>query len=104
MRSEGRLLFVSTHNLGSIPQFCDQVVLINRMILAYGPTAKVFTPANLARAFGGVLRHVSLGGEELHDDADARTVTVISDDERPLVLYGERDEERMVTPANGERK
>jgi manganese/iron transport system ATP-binding protein len=41
----------------------------------------------------------------LHEDADARRVTVISDDERPLVLYGERDHEKLAEggKANGER-
>jgi manganese/iron transport system ATP-binding protein len=91
LRAEGRLMLVSTHNLGSIPDFCDQVVLINKTVLAAGPTATTFTHDNLQRAFGGALRHFRLGGAELHDDADARRVTVISDDERPLVLYGEGD-------------
>jgi manganese/iron transport system ATP-binding protein len=96
MRDEGRLIFVSTHNLGSVPDFCDQVVLFNRTVLAYGPTASTFTEANLGAAFGGVLRHVRLGGTDLHDDEDARGVTVLTDDERPLVLYGKRNEERLV--------
>ena len=82
-------MLVSTHNLGSVPEFCDQVVLVNRTILAAGPTAEVFTQANLERAFGGVLRHFTLGGAELHDDEDTRRLTVITDDERPFVIYGE---------------
>jgi manganese/iron transport system ATP-binding protein len=98
LRDEGRLMFVSTHNLGSVPDFCDQVVIFNRTVLAYGPTATTFTEANLAKAFGGLLRHVRLGGSDLHDDDDARTVTVLTDDERPLVLYGEKSREKVVTP------
>ena len=39
MRGEGRLMLVSTHNLGSVPEFCDQVVLFNRTVLAFGPRA-----------------------------------------------------------------
>jgi manganese/iron transport system ATP-binding protein len=102
LRAEGRLMLVSTHNLGSIPDFCDQVVLINKTVLAAGPTATTFTHDNLQRAFGGALRHFRLGGAELHDDADARRVTVISDDERPLVLYGERDHETLVGGAKAD--
>ncbi len=89
LRAEGRVMLISTHNLGSVPEFCDRVVLINRMILAEGPTAEVFTRANIERAFGGRLRHYVLGGADLHDDADARQVTVITDDERPFVIYDE---------------
>jgi manganese/iron transport system ATP-binding protein len=95
LRDEGRLMLVSTHNLGSIPDFCDQVVIINKTVLAAGPTATTFTHDNLQRAFGGALRHFRLGGADLHDDEDDRRVTVITDDERPLVLYGKRDSERL---------
>ena len=87
LRAAGHLMLVSTHDLGSVPDFCDQVVLINRRILAAGPTALVFTQANLERAFGGVLRRFNLGGPALHDDADTRTLTVLTDDERPFVIY-----------------
>lgn len=90
MRDRGCLMLVSTHNLGSVPNFCDQVILFNRTVLAYGSTAAVFTEDNLATAFGGVLRHIRLGGSDLHDDADTRSVTVLTDDERPLVFYGEK--------------
>jgi manganese/iron transport system ATP-binding protein len=89
LRDEGRVLLVSTHNLGSVPEFCDRAVLINKTILASGTTEDVFTHENLEKAFGGVLRHFILGGENLHDDDDSRQVTVLTDDERPFVIYGE---------------
>lgn len=91
LRKEGKIMLVSTHNLGSVPEFCDRAVLINKTILASGLTEEVFTHANLERAFGGVLRHFVLGGENLHDDDDTRQVTVLTDDERPFVIYGEAD-------------
>ena len=93
LRDEGRVMLVSTHNLGSVPQFCDQVVLVNRKVLDSGPTESVFTQQNLEQAFGGTLRFHVLGSNELHDDDDQRQVTVISDDERPFVLYGDSDNE-----------
>lgn len=35
LHNEGYLILVSTHNLGSVlPDYCDQVVMINRTILA----------------------------------------------------------------------
>ncbi|MGD1926568.1 MAG: manganese/iron ABC transporter ATP-binding protein [Paracoccaceae bacterium] len=87
LRDEGRVMLVSTHNLGSVPEFCDEVVLINRTVLASGATEQVFTRSNLERAFGGGLRQFTMGGADLHDDADERTLTVITDDERPFVVY-----------------
>ncbi|TSJ61330.1 manganese/iron ABC transporter ATP-binding protein [Starkeya sp. 3C] len=90
LRAEGRVMLVSTHNLGSVPEFCDRTVLIKGTVLAYGPTAETFTEANLERTFGGVLRHFVLGGAGLHDDDDRRQLAVLTDDERPLVFYGEK--------------
>jgi manganese/iron transport system ATP-binding protein len=80
LRAEGHLILVSTHNLGSVPEFCDQVVLVNRTVLAHGPTHEVFTEENLTEAFGGKLRHFRL------DDAPGSNPLVITDDERPLIL------------------
>ena len=95
LREEGRVMLISTHNLGSVPEYCDHAVLINRRVLASGPTEEVFTQANLEEAFGGKLRHFVLGGDRLHrDDDDQRAVTVLTDDERPFVIYGDKREPR----------
>jgi manganese/iron transport system ATP-binding protein len=89
MRDEGRVMLVSTHNLGSVPEFCDRTVLVKETVLAYGLTETTFTHDNLELAFGGVLRHFVLGGADLHDDEDGRTIRVITDDERPFVVYSD---------------
>lgn len=94
LRAEGRVMLVSTHNLGSVPEFCDRVVLVKGTVLAHGPTQTTFTRAHLERAFGGVLRHITLGGGDLHDDDDPRHVSILTDDERPLVTYGNRTHTR----------
>lgn len=99
LREAGHLMLVSTHNLGSVPDFCDSVVLLNRTVLAAGPTAATFTRPNLEKAFGGVLRHFKLEGADLHDDDDRRAVTVLTDDERPLVFYG--DDKDTLAPKKG---
>lgn len=88
LRQEGYLILISTHNLGTVPEFCDQVIMINRTILAMGSTKSTFTQANLEKVFGGVLRQLNLVGEDLHDDDDKRTLTILADDEIPAVFYG----------------
>ena len=85
LRAAGCIILVATHNLGSVPEFCDQVVLINRTVLAYGPTARVFTEQNLAAAFGGVLRQFHFDQSTIQDH-DGRAIRVLTDDERPLVF------------------
>ncbi|MEP5728167.1 MAG: manganese/iron ABC transporter ATP-binding protein [Sulfitobacter sp.] len=90
LRDEGRVMLVSTHNLGSVPEFCDRSILVKGTVLAHGPTETTFTRQNLEATFGGVLRHFTLGGDALHDDEDARSVTIFTDDERPFVQYGDK--------------
>lgn len=85
LKKEGCIILVSTHNLGSVPEFCDQVVLMNRTVLAYGPTAEVFTEQNLTVAFGGLLREFQFEQSTIQAH-DGRKVRVFSDDERPLVF------------------
>lgn len=106
LKHSGHLILVSTHNLGSIPDFCDQVVLLNHRVLAFGPTATTFTQANLELAFGGVLRHFYLAGRQLHEDLDKRVITVLSDDERPVIYYGEQKsvEEPLPSHENEDEK
>ena len=85
LRTAGCIMLVSTHNLGSVPEFCDQVVLLNRTVLASGPTADVFTEQNLTTAFGGVLRQFHFEHSTIQEH-DGRTVRLLTDDERPLVF------------------
>lgn len=80
LRAAGHIVLVSTHDLGSIPDFCDQTVIINRTVLAAGPLETTFTEANLAKAFGGALRSIRVGR------AGAGELHVLSDDEEALVL------------------
>ncbi|MBX9455663.1 MAG: manganese/iron ABC transporter ATP-binding protein [Rhizobium sp.] len=99
LRDEGRIILVSTHNLGSVPEFCDQTILVKGTVLAYGPTAEIFTQANLERAFGGVLRHFVLG----HADSETPyPFGLLTDDERPLVLQGGKAVPRVSPPSDPE--
>ncbi len=84
LRSEGYLMFVSTHNLGAVPQYCNEVVLINRSIIAHGGIDDIYTVDNLERAFGSVLKNIGLGDV-------APQVRIISDDEHPAVFVGNRN-------------
>ncbi|GKW02103.1 iron ABC transporter permease [Pectobacterium odoriferum] len=104
LRDEGHLILVATHNLGSVPEFCDNVILVNRTVLAAGPTHSTFTQSNLEKTFGGVLRHINLGGSHLHDDDDVRSVTVLTDDERPAVFYGSTKSDPPASRAVPEEK
>jgi manganese/iron transport system ATP-binding protein len=98
LRAEGRVMLVSTHNLGSVPEFCDRAVLLNQTVLAAGLTEEVFTQGNLERAFGGVLRHFVLKEADSGTD-QPRAVGFISDDEKPFIVYQSKPAPLAPTPA-----
>jgi manganese/iron transport system ATP-binding protein len=85
LKQAGALILISTHNLGSVPEFCDQAVLVNRTVLACGPTHEVFTEENLTKTFGGALRHFHFEHSTVQEH-DKQVIRLLTDDERPLVF------------------
>lgn len=51
-RDEGRSLLLSTHDLNQVRELCDQVLLINRTVLACGNTRDVLAREAMAFTFG----------------------------------------------------
>jgi manganese/iron transport system ATP-binding protein len=88
LRASGHLILVSTHNLGVVPDYCNEVIFINRKVIAAGDIKDTFTQQNLEQTFGGVLKQVGILGKTLHNDDDDRAITIFSDHEKPAVFYG----------------
>ena len=88
LKNDGHLIFVSTHDLGSVPEFCDHVVIINKTVLASGPTETTFTADNLIKAFGGALRSIKLDHTDNPEDS-AHEFRVFTDDEGALITKRE---------------
>jgi len=55
LRTGGKTVLVVHHDLQTVPEYFDHVVLLNMRIVAAGPTAQVFTPENLQKTYGGRL-------------------------------------------------
>ncbi|MDZ7874013.1 MAG: manganese/iron ABC transporter ATP-binding protein [Rhizobium sp.] len=101
LRDEGRVMLVSTHNLGSVPEFCDRTILIKGTVLAYGPTVETFTQENLEQTFGGVLRHFVLNEA---NGGKPHAIGVITDDERPLIIQDGKATARQLSQGDGGRE
>lgn len=52
LAAEGRGVLVSTHDLQSLTELCDEAVLLRRRVLLHAPPEEVLRPEQLARAFG----------------------------------------------------
>jgi manganese/zinc/iron transport system ATP- binding protein len=55
MKSSGRTAVVIHHDLQSVPEYFDYVILLNMRVVTHGPVTEVFTPENLQRTYGGRL-------------------------------------------------
>jgi len=55
LRDRGRTCLVVHHDLATVPEYFDWVILLNMRVVAFGPTAEVFTRENLGKTYGGRL-------------------------------------------------
>lgn len=62
LRGRGKAVFVVHHDLRTVPEYFDHVLLLNMRLIAQGPTAETFTPENLRRTYGGRLAILEAAG------------------------------------------
>ena len=65
LRSAGKTALVVHHDLHTVPEYFDYVMLLNMRIVAHGATEDVFTPDNLQKTYGGRLTLLSEAAEAL---------------------------------------
>lgn len=65
LRSSGKTVVVVHHDLQTVHEYFDEVVLLNMRLIAAGPTADVFTPDNLRKTYGGKLALLDQLGEKM---------------------------------------
>jgi ABC-type Mn2+/Zn2+ transport system ATPase subunit len=51
LRDQGKLIIASHHDLASVPEIFDRVVLLNGELIAAGPTAEAFTTENIQKTY-----------------------------------------------------
>jgi manganese/zinc/iron transport system ATP- binding protein len=61
LRREGKTVLVVHHDLQTVPEYFDWVMLLNVRRIASGPVAEVFTEENLRRAYGGRISFLGPG-------------------------------------------
>jgi len=54
--SEGKAILAVHHDLATVPEYFDDVLLLNRRLIAAGPVGEVFTRENIERTYGGAVR------------------------------------------------
>lgn len=65
LRDAGKTCVVVHHDLATVEQYFDWVVLLNMRVVESGPTAEVFNMENLKRTYGGKLTLLDEAGHAL---------------------------------------
>jgi len=65
LRTEGKTALVVHHDLQTVAEYFDDVVLMNMRIVAHGPVDEVFTKENLHKTYGGRLTLLDEAAEAL---------------------------------------
>jgi manganese/zinc/iron transport system ATP- binding protein len=69
LRARGKTCLVVHHDLQTVPEYFDEVILLNMRVVAHGPTATTFTPENLHKTYGGKLTLLSQAAEAASREA-----------------------------------
>lgn len=63
LKAKGKTVMVVHHDLQTVEDYFDHVLLLNRTVLHHGKTEDVFTKENISETYGGNMRWM---GEERH--------------------------------------
>lgn len=72
LRQAGKTIVAVHHDLRTVPDYFDYVVLLNVRLVAAGPREAVFTPENLRKTYGGRLALLDAAGAAL--EAEKRSL------------------------------
>ena len=65
LRETGKTTLVVHHDLQTVTEYFDHVLLLNMRLVATGPTSEVFTRENLRKTYGGRLTLLDQAAEAL---------------------------------------
>jgi len=69
LKKQGKTVLVVHHDLTTVREYFDWVMLLNVLLLAIGPTSDVFTSENLQEAYGGKLMLFEAGAKPEREPA-----------------------------------
>ena len=55
LKEQGKTILIVHHDLGKVPHYFDQVLILNKELIAIGETSSTFTEENLKKAYGSQL-------------------------------------------------
>lgn len=77
LRKAGKTVIAVHHDLQSVEEYFDHVLLLNTRLIAAGPTSAVYTPANLQRTYGGRLTILDEAAQAVRDATPQTSPTAL---------------------------
>ena len=74
LRREGKTVMVVHHDVQTVPEYFDDVMLLNMRVVAAGRVSEVFTSENLHKTYGGKLTLLSEAAEAIAQAATGEKV------------------------------
>ena len=71
LKQNGRTVIVVHHDLQTVPEYFDHVMLLNMRVVAAGPVADAFNDDNLRKTYGGRLALLDDAAEALARTGEA---------------------------------
>ena len=65
LKNDNKTVIVVHHDLSTVPEYFDHIILINTRIIAHGTISECFTQENLKRTYGGRLTPLEEVGESM---------------------------------------
>jgi manganese/zinc/iron transport system ATP- binding protein len=65
MRAAGKTVIAVHHDLQTVAEYFDHVLLLNMRLVAAGPVSEVFTPENIRKTYGGKLALLDRVGHQM---------------------------------------
>lgn len=56
LKAEGKTVIVVHHDLQTVEDYFDHILLLNRTVIDFGPTKQTFTKENISKTYGGAMR------------------------------------------------
>jgi len=58
MRDEGKTIIMVYHDLGNVLEYFDEIIILNKEVVAFGDTKTTFTKENIDKAYGTSLMNI----------------------------------------------
>ena len=55
LKAAGKIILIVHHDLSKVVDYFDQIILLNRKLIAFGPTKTSFTKDNMKKTYGSQL-------------------------------------------------